>query len=174
MKSPRLLRALGHRNFRLFFAGQSISMIGTWMQQVALSWLVYEMTRSPLWLGLVGCAGQIPSLFLAPVAGVLVDHHNRHRLLLLTQSLAMVQAVLVAALTWSGVITVWHILLLSAFLGLVNALDMPARQAFLTDMVTNREDLANAIALNSSLVNGARLVGPALAGLLLAQAGAST
>jgi MFS family permease len=174
MKSPRLLRALGHRNFRLFFAGQSISMIGTWMQQVALSWLVYEMTRSPLWLGLVGCAGQIPSLFLAPVAGVLVDHHNRHRLLLLTQSLAMVQAVLVAVLTWSGVITVWHILLLSAFLGLVNALDMPARQAFLTDMVTNREDLANAIALNSSLVNGARLVGPALAGLLLAQAGAST
>jgi MFS family permease len=174
MKSPRLLRALGHRNFRLFFAGQSVSMIGTWMQQVALSWLVYEMTRSPLWLGLVGCAGQIPSLFLAPVAGVLVDHQNRHRLLLLTQSLAMVQAVLVAVLAWSGVITVWHILLLSAFLGLVNALDMPARQAFLTDMVTNREDLANAIALNSSLVNGARLVGPALAGLLLAQAGAAT
>src|SRR5262245_23093567 len=174
MSAPRLLRALGHRNFQLFFAGQGISLIGTWMQQVALSWLVYELTGSPLWLGLVGFAGQIPSFFLAPVAGVLVDHHNRHRLLLLTQTLAMAQATLVAVLAWWGIIAVWHILLLSAFLGLVNAFDMPGRQAFLTDMVTDRDALANAIALNSSLVNGARLVGPAVAGLLLAQAGAAT
>src|SRR5437763_4878259 len=173
MSTPRLLRALGHRNFRLFFAGQGISLIGTWMQQVALAWLVYELTRSPLWLGLVGFAGQIPSFFLAPVAGVLVDRHNRHRLLLLTQTLAMAQAALVAVLAWSGLIAVWHILLLSTFLGLVNAFDMPARQAFLTDMVTDRNALANAIALNSSLVNGARLIGPALAGLLLAEAGAA-
>jgi MFS family permease len=173
MSAPRLLRALGHRNFRLFFAGQGISLIGTWMQQVALAWLVYELTRSPFWLGLVGFAGQIPTFFLAPVAGVLVDRHNRHRLLLLTQTLAMVQAALVALLAWSELIAVWHILLLSTFLGLVNAFDMPARQAFLNDMVTDRTALANAIALNSSLVNGARLIGPALAGLLLAEAGAA-
>ncbi len=163
-----MLRALGHRNYRLFFAGQSISLIGTWMQQIAMSWLVYEMTRNVFLLGLVGFAGQIPTFFGAPLAGVLVDRWNRHRLLLLTQTLAMLQAFVLAGLAFSGMVTVGDLIALSVVLGLVNAFDMTARQAFLTEMVTRKEDLANAIALNSSMVNGARLVGPSLAGLLLA------
>jgi MFS family permease len=171
MSMPRLFRALTHRNFRLFFLGQGISLIGTWMQQVALAWLVFELTGSPFWLGLVGFAGQLPTFFLAPVAGVLIDRTERHRLLLFTQTLAMSQALVVAVLALSGAITVWEILPLSMFLGLVNAFDMPGRQAFLTDLVGRGGDLGNAIALNSSLVNGARLVGPALAALLLARAG---
>src|SRR5437763_5760785 len=120
MSAPRLLRALGHRNFRLFFAGQGISLIGTWMQQVALAWLVYELTRSPLWLGLVGFAGQIPTFFLAPVAGGIGDRHNRHRLLLLTQTLAMAQAALVAVRAWWGPVALWHGPLRSTLRGLVN------------------------------------------------------
>jgi MFS family permease len=166
-----LLRALAHRNYRLYFLGQGVSLIGTWMQQVAMSWLVYTKTNSPFKLGLVLFCGQAPALFLAPVAGVLVDRWHRHRVLLGTQSLAMLQAFLLAALTLTQVITVWQVLVLSLFLGMVNTFDMTTRQAFLTEMVTSREDLGNAIALNSSLVNGARLVGPALAGVLLARAG---
>jgi MFS family permease len=171
MTSNSLLRALAHRNYRLFFAGQSISLIGTWMQQLAMAWLVYLKTGSPFWLGVIGFSGQIPSFFLSPVAGVLVDRWNRHRLLLLTQSLAMLQAFALAALDLAGVIQVWHVLVLSLFLGLVNAFDMTTRQAFLTEMVEDRADLANAIALNSSMVNATRLVGPALAGFVLAESG---
>jgi MFS family permease len=165
-------RALAHRNFRLFFFGQGVSLVGTWMQQVALAWLIFELTHRAFWLGVVGFAGQAPALFLAPVAGVLVDRWNRHRLLLLTQTLAMLQAFAVAALALTGTVTVAAVAVLSLFLGMVNVFDMTCRQAFLTEMVERREDLANAIALNSSMVNGARLVGPALAGLLLARVGA--
>ncbi|MFO0964879.1 MAG: MFS transporter [Gemmataceae bacterium] len=175
------LRALKHRNFRLFFAGQSISLIGTWMQTVAMSWVVYLLTRSAdvgardvsaYWLGVVGFAGQIPAFFLAPVAGVLVDHWNRHRLIVLTQILALVQALALAWLTLSGEVDIPWILSLSVVLGLINAFDMPARQAFLIEMIDNPEDLSNAIALNSSMFNGARLIGPGVAAALLAAVGA--
>jgi MFS family permease len=138
-----LLRSLAHRNYRLYFAGQGISLIGTWMQQVAMSWLVYQMTQSSFQLSLVLFAGQIPALFLAPVAGVLVDRWERHRVLLLTQSLAMGQAFLLALLTWTGRIEVWQLIGLNLFLGIVNTIDMTTRQAFLSEMVTNREDLGN-------------------------------
>ncbi|HEY7427586.1 MAG TPA: MFS transporter [Gemmataceae bacterium] len=167
-----LLRSLAHRNYRLYFAGQGTSLIGTWMQQIAMSWLVFQMTQSSFQLSVVLFASQIPALFLAPAAGVLVDRWNCHRVLLLTQTLAMVQAFLLALLTGTGVIAVWHLIVLSLFLGVVNTLDMTTRQAFLSEMVTNRADLGNAIALNSSMVNGARLIGPTLAGILLAQTSA--
>jgi len=160
-------RALRHRNFRLFLGGQIISLAGTWMQQVALSWLVYRLTRSPLLLGLVGFAGQIPSLLLAPVAGVWADRGNRRRIVIATQALAMLQALLLAALVLSGNVSIGHVLALSVLLGLVNGVDVPTRQAFLVEMVTGRDDLANAIALNSSVFNAARLVGPAIAGFLI-------
>jgi MFS family permease len=164
-----LLRSLSHRNFRLFFLGQSISLIGTWMQQVAMQWLVYhDLQKSAWWLGAVAFAGQIPSFFIAPVAGVIVDHTNRHRLVITTQACAMLQAFALAFLTLTDMVTVWEVLLLSTFNGIVNAFDMPGRQAFLTEMIERREDLSNAIALNSSMFNGARLIGPALAGLVLA------
>jgi MFS family permease len=181
MELRQTLRALAHRNFRLFFAGQSISLIGTWMQQVAMSWVVYLLTRredqtnqdvSAYWLGIVGFAGQVPAFFLAPLAGVLIDYLNRHRLIILTQTLAMLQAFVLAGLTLTETVTVPWIVAMSVVLGLVNAFDMPARQAFLSEMVTNKEDLANAIALNSSMFNGARLIGPALAAALLTAVGA--
>src|SRR5205823_3363242 len=124
MNLTLMLRALAHRNFRLFFIGQGISLVGTWMQQVAMSWLIYRLTGSPFLLGLVGFAGQVPSFFLAPLAGVLTDRWNRHRLLLLTQTLAMLQALALAALSLTNTVQVWHIIVLSAFLGLVNAFDM--------------------------------------------------
>jgi MFS family permease len=166
-----MLRALGHRNYRLFFGGQGVSMIGTWMTRVATSWLVYRLTGSALLLGLVGFAGQIPSFLLAPVAGVLVDRWDRHKLLVWTQVLAMAQSLALAALTLAGAIEVWHVVALAVFQGLVNAFDMPARQAFVVEMVATREDLPNAIALNSSMVNGARLVGPSVAGVIIAAVG---
>ena len=172
MNPRRAFRALAHRNFRLFCVGQGVSLVGTWAQQVAAAWLVYEMTGSPLWLGLVAFAGQIPSFFLAPVAGVFVDRHPRRRLLLVTQTLAMLQAFALAALALTGAVEVWHVVVLNLALGAVTAFDMTARQVFLTELVASREDTANAIALNSSLVNGARLLGPAVAGLVLAGAGA--
>src|SRR5262249_42957309 len=165
---PELLRSLRHRNFRLFFLGQTISLIGTWMQQVAMSWLVLLLTESSWWLGLVGFSSQIPSFVLAPLAGVVVDHANRHRLVITTQTVAMLQAFALAALTLTGMVQVWHVIALSVVVGVVNAFDMPGRQAFLTEMIDRREDLPNAIALNSSMFNGARLIGPALAGILLA------
>jgi MFS family permease len=166
-----LLRALQSRNYRLFFAGQSVSLVGTWMQQVAMSWLVYRLTGSALLLGVVGFAGQIPTFFVAPLAGVLADRWNRRRLLLCTQILAMLQATLLAAFVLTGIIEVWHLVALSGLLGLINAFDIPVRQSFVVELVDSREDLGNAIALNSSMVNGARLIGPSLAGILIAAVG---
>jgi MFS family permease len=164
-------RALRHRNFRLFFTGQSISLIGTWMTRVATSWLVYRLTGSALLLGVVGFAGQIPTFILAPFAGVLVDRLNRRNLLVWTQVLAGIQSLALAALTLAKVITIHEIIALSAFQGLINAFDMPGRQSFLVQMVEDKQDLGNAIALNSSIVNMARLIGPALAGLVIAAVG---
>lgn len=166
-----MLRALQHKNYRLFFSGQSISLIGTWMTRIATSWLVYRLTGSALLLGIVGFAGQIPSFILAPFAGVLVDRWNRHRLLVMTQILALLQSLAMALLVLSGLIKIWHIIALSVFQGLINAFDMPARQAFVVEMVDRREDLANAIALNSSMVNAARLLGPSIGGVVIAAAG---
>jgi MFS family permease len=161
-------RALRHRNFRLFFGGQSISLIGTWMTRVATSWLVYRLTKSSLLLGTVGFAGQIPTFLLAPLAGVIVDRIDRRKVLVWTQSLAMVQSLALAWLTLSHRITIGEILVLSSMQGVINAFDMPGRQSFMIRMVEDRADLSNAIAINSSMVNVARLVGPSLAGLLIA------
>jgi MFS family permease len=164
-------RALAHRNYRLFFTGQGISLIGSWITRVATSWLVYRLTGSAWTLGVVGFAGQFPTFLLAPVAGVWVDRWNRHRLLVVTQVLAAIQSGILAWLALSGIITVGHVLALSVFQGVINAFDMPARQSFIVDMIGNREDLPNAIALNSSMFNGARLVGPSIAGILIAWVG---
>jgi MFS family permease len=164
----QMLRALQHRNFRLFFIGQGISLIGTWMQLIAMSWLVYRLTSSAFLLGIVGFCSQIPAFLLAPFAGVLADRINRQRLLLCTQTLALLQSAILAALVLTGTIQVWHIIGLSLFIGLVNSVDVPTRQSFFVEMVDRKDDLANAIALNSSMFNGARLVGPALAGALIA------
>ncbi len=161
-------RALRHRNFRLFFGGQSISLIGTWMTRVATSWLVYRLTKSSLLLGTVGFAGQIPTFLLAPLAGVIVDRIDRRKVLVWTQVLAMIQSLALAALTLSNRINISEVLALSAFQGIINAFDMPGRQSFMIRMVEDRADLSNAIAINSSMVNTARLVGPSLAGLLIA------
>jgi MFS family permease len=166
-----MLRALSHRNYQLFFSGQSVSLIGTWMTRIATSWLVYRLTGSALLLGAVGFAGQIPSFLLAPFAGVLVDRWNRHRLLIATQVLALLQSLGLAILTLTGVVQIWHVILLSIFQGLINAFDMPARQAFVVEMVEKREDLPNAIALNSSMVNAARLLGPSIGGVIIAAVG---
>ncbi len=166
-----MLRALRHRNYRLFFGGQSVSLIGTWMTRLATSWLVYRLTHSALLLGLVSFAGQIPTFLLAPFAGVWVDRWNRHRVLVVTQVLAMLQSFALAALALANIITVWDVLWLSLFQGLINAFDMPARQAFVVQMVEDRRDLGNAIALNSSMVNMARLIGPSLAGMVIAAVG---
>lgn len=171
MSVRNLVRALRSRNYRLFVAGQSVSLVGTWMQQVAMSWLVYRLTGSAMLLGVVGFASQIPTLFISPVAGVLADRWDRRRLLLATQTLAMVQAALLALVVLTGVVQVWQIVVLSLVLGVVNAIDIPVRQSFVVDMVEQREDLGNAIALNSSMVNSARLIGPSIAGLLVATVG---
>jgi MFS family permease len=164
-------RALRHRNFQLFFAGQSISLIGTWMTRLATGWLVYRLTRSALLLGVVSFAGQIVSFALGPFAGVWVERLNRRKLLVWTQAAAAVQSLALAALTLANVITIGEIIALTAFQGLINALDMPARQSFLVQMVDDRRDLSNAIAINSSMANGARLIGPAIAGVVIAVAG---
>src|SRR5271170_596799 len=161
-------RALRHRNFRLFFGGQSISLIGTWMTRIATAWLVYRLTKSALLLGTVSFAGQIPTFLLAPFAGVLVDRLDRRNVLIWTQALAMLQSLALAALTLTHLITIHEVLVLSAFQGIINAFDMPGRQAFMVQMVEDRGDLSNAIAINSSMVNLARLVGPSLAGLVIA------
>jgi MFS family permease len=164
-------RALKHRNFRLFFGGQTISLVGNWMTRVATSWLVYRLTESALLLGLVGFAGQIPTFLFAPFAGVWVDRLNRQRVLVVTQGLAMLQSFALAALTLAKVITIPEIIALSAFQGLINAFDMPGRQSFMVHMVEDRQDLGNAIAINSSMVNLAQLVGPSLAGIVIAEFG---
>lgn len=165
-----LKRSFRHRNYRLFFAGQLVSLVGTWMQTVAQSWLVYRLTGSPALLGLVGFASQIPILLLAPIGGVIADRCYRRHILLVTQATSMALASLLAFLTLSDRVQVWEVFVLAALLGLVNAFDIPARQAFVVEMV-GREDLPNAIALNSSMFNGARLVGPAVAGLMVAAVG---
>ena len=170
MKKP-LLPALRSKNYQLFFAGQGISLIGTWMTQLATIWLVYDLTNSPLMLGVVGFSSQIPSFFLAPFGGVFVDRFSRYRTLISTQVLAMIQSLTLAVLALTGVIEVWHIIALSLFQGFINALDAPARQAFVPELVEHREDLANAIAINSTMINGARLIGPAIGGLLIARVG---
>jgi len=164
-------RALRHRNFKLFFAGQSISVIGTWMTRLATSWLVYRLTHSALLLGVVSFAGQIVSFALGPFAGVWVERLNRRKLLVWTQTAAAFQSLALAALTLAHVVTLWEIVALTAFQGLINAFDMPGRQSFLVKMVEDRNDLSNAIAINSSMANGARLIGPAIAGLVIGAAG---
>lgn len=163
--------ALRHRNFRLYFAGQSTSLIGTWMTRIATSWLVYRLTESALLLGVVSFAGQIISFALGPVAGVWVERLNRRRLQIATQAAAAVQSLALAALTLTHTVNIWNILALTALQGLVNAFDMPARQSFLVQMVDDPEDLGNAIAINSAMANGARLIGPAFAGMLIAAVG---
>jgi len=164
------LRALRHRNFQLFFSGQLISLIGTWMQTVAQSWLVYRITGSSLLLGSVGFASQIPVFIVAPFGGTLADRADRQKVVIATQTASMVLAFILAALTLSHRIQVWHIFVLAGLLGVVNAFDIPGRQAFLVDMV-GKDDLMNAIALNSSMFNGARIIGPAVAGVLVARIG---
>jgi MFS family permease len=167
----RLFRALQGRNYRLYVAGQSVSLLGTWMQRLALSWWVYQHTHSALALGLVGGVGQLPALFLAPLAGALVDRWDRQRLLVVTQLLAMLQALGLAWLVLAGRATLWHVLLCSVLLGMINAVDMPARQALVGEFVKQPADLSNALALNASITNGARLIGPALAGLVIMRLG---
>src|SRR5437868_4670604 len=164
------MRALKHRNFQLFFSGQLISLTGTWMQTVAQSWLVYRLTGSSLLLGSVGFASQIPVFLMAPVSGMAADRFNRQRIVIATQVASMILAIVLALLTLTHMVKVWHIFVLAALLGVVNAFDIPGRQSFLVDMV-GREDLMNAIALNSSMFNGARVVGPAIAGILVAKIG---
>ena len=173
MPSPagRLTRALQHRNFRLFFGGQSISLVGTWITRVATSWLVYRLTGSELLLGVAGFAGQIPTLIITPFAGVLVDRHDRRRILLWTQVASLLQSALLAILTFTDIITVRQIIWLQVVQGIINSFDTPARQAFVSEMVEDRRDLPNAIALNSSMVNGTRIIGPSIGGLLIAAFG---
>src|SRR5579883_2479566 len=166
-----MIRALHHRNYRLFFAGQFVSLAGTWMTNVATSWLVYRLTGSALLLGLVGFAGQFPAFLLAPVAGIYVDRWNQHKLIVATQTASMIQSFALAALTLTGRINVPWLLALGAAQGLINAFDMPCRQAFLVTMIEGKEDLGNAIALNSSMVNASRLLGPSIGGLIIAAAG---
>ncbi len=166
-----ILRSLQHRNFRLFFGGQAVSLVGTWMQQIAMSWLVYRLTDSALLLGVVGFSSQIPTFVFAPIAGVYADRLNRYHLLIATQTLAMVQSFVLAFLTLTGIVQVWHIIALSLFLGFVYSLDIPVRQSFFVEMLDRKEDLGNAIALNSFLFNGARLIGPSIAGVLIAVTG---
>lgn len=165
-----LLRAFRHRNYQLYFAGQLVSLTGTWMQSVAQSWLVYRLTGSAVLLGLVGFAGQIPVFLLAPVGGAVADRRDRRPILVATQTCAMTLALSLAALTLAGRVEVWHVFVFAALSGVVNSFDIPTRQAFVVDLV-GREDLMNAIALNSSMFNGARVVGPAVAGLLVAAVG---
>lgn len=164
-------RALRHRNFQLFFSGQSISLVGTWMTRLATSWLVYQLTHSAMMLGLVNFAGFIPAFLLAPFAGVWIERLDRQKVLVWTQALAAAQSLLLAALTLGHFINIGEVIVLSVFQGLVNAFDLPGRQAFMVQMVDDKNDLSNAIALNSSMVNAARLIGPAMAGLVIAAAG---
>ena len=165
--------SLRHRNFRLFFSGQLISLIGTWMQNTAQGWLVYELTGSKILLGVVAAAGSTPMMLFSVLGGSVADRHSKRRIVLCTQAAMMVLAFLYATLVWSGHIRPWHILILAALGGCALAFDMPARQAFMVEM-TSREDLINAVSLNSSIVNGARVVGPAVAGLLMAHVGIAT
>ncbi|MBN1545450.1 MAG: MFS transporter [Syntrophaceae bacterium] len=166
-----IFRALYYRNYRLFFFGQSISLVGSWMQHIAITWLVYRMTQSAVLLGVVGFLGMIPAFFLTPFAGVLSDRWNRYRLLVLTQTIAMFQALALAVFVYAGLQNVWPVLLLTLILGCVSAVDMPVRHAFISDMVEHRADLGYVIAMNSAIFNFARLIGPSLAGFIIAWSG---
>lgn len=166
-----VFRALRSRNYRLFFAGQGISLIGTWMQRIAMSWLVYRLSHSALLLGVAGFAGQLPTFLLSPITGVLADRWNRHRTLVVTQMLAMLQAIILTVLVMTRTVQVWQVIALAAVLGTINAFDMPVRQSFIVQMIERKDDLGNAIALNSSMVNAARLLGPSIAGILIAAFG---
>lgn len=166
-----IFRALQYRNYRLFFSGQVFSVIGTWMQNIAMSWLVYRITGSAFLLGLISFLNQAPALVIAPFGGVIADRFDLRKLLILTQALSMVQAFLLAVLVLTGLANVWNIAILSFFLGLVNAIDAPVRQSFVIHLVDDKKDLSNAIALNSAMFNGARLIGPAVAGLVIAAVG---
>lgn len=168
---PSPIRALRHRNYRLFFGGQSLSLVGTWITRIATSWLIYRLTGSALLLGVVGFCGQIPTLFLAPFAGVFVDRWNRHRVLVATQVLSLFQSLALALLALAGVITVAEVLVLQLLQGVINAFDTPARQAFVVAMIDDRADLPNAIALNSTMVNASRVLGPSIGGVLIAAVG---
>ena len=166
-----IARALRHRNYKLFFSGQSVSLIGTWITRIATSWLVYRLTNSPLLLGLVGFCGQIPTTLLAPFAGVAVDRVSRHRMLVWTQVLSAAQSAALAVLAFTGTITVGWILFLQIVQGIINAFDTPARQSFVVEMIEDRADLSNAIALNSTMVNGSRIIGPSIGGIIIAAFG---
>lgn len=167
-KLKTMFRSLQYRNYKLFFTGQSISLIGTWMQRIAMPWLVYHMTGSALLLGLVGFAGQIPTFLLSPVAGVVTDRFSRYKVLLITQILSLIQATILTILALTGSIQISHIVILSIIFGCINAFDVPARHSLVVEMVEKKEDLGNAIALNSLMFNGARLIGPTIAGIMLA------
>src|SRR5580658_5859776 len=164
------IRSLKYRNFQLFFSGQLISLVGTWMQNVAQAWLVYRMTGSSVLLGVVSFAGQIPVVPLAPLAGMVADRMDRRKVVIATQTASMVLALVLAVLTLTKLVNVWEVIVLASLMGVVNSFDIPARQSFLVEMV-GREDLMNAIALNSSMFNGARIIGPAIAGILVASIG---
>jgi len=166
-----MLRALAYRNYRLFFGGQVVSLVGTWITTTAINWLVYRLTGSAVMLGTVAFASQVPSFLLGPFAGIIVDRIDRHRLLVVTQTISMLQSLALAGLVFSGHVTIGWLVALGVVQGLVNAFDMPARQSFLLTMIENKEDLGNAIALNSSMVNLARLVGPSIAGVVIAAVG---
>ena len=173
MELPRA-RAFGSlrsRNVRLFLGGQSVSLVGTWVQQVAMGWLAYRLTGSPLLLGVLAAAGQLPSLLLMPIAGGLSDRWSRHRILVVTQSLAMALTLVLAGLALAGVVAVWQLVAIGALLGVVGALDVPARQAFVADIVESRDDVGNAVALHASVTNAARLIGPSIGGAIVAHAG---
>ena len=166
-----LIRALSSRNFRLFFFGQAVSLIGTWMQQIAMRWLVYRLTKSELMLGVVAFVSDIPLFFLVPFAGVLADRLKRHQILFVTQLLAAIQAAVLALLVITEFVAVWHVVVLGGLLGIISSFDITAGQAFNVDMIENKDDLPNAIALNSFIFNGALLIGPAVAGILIAAVG---
>jgi MFS family permease len=170
-KFKTIFRSLQYRNYKLFFSGQSISLIGTWMQRIAMPWLVYHLTGSAFLLGLVSFAGQIPTFLLAPLGGVVTDKFSKYRVLLITQIISLIQALILAVLALTGVIQIWQIVVLSIILGCVNAFDVPSRHSFVIEMVEKKEHLGNAIALNSMIFNGARLIGPSIAGLMLATTG---
>lgn len=171
MPLPDILRALHHRNYRLYFLGQMVSLAGTWMQQIAMNWLTYRLTDSTFMLGLVVFAAQIPILAVAPIGGVLSDRFDKRVMMLWTQSLSLVQALALTLLTLTDAVQPWHLIMMSLSLGLINAIDVPARQSFLVDLVEDRDDLANAIALNSFAINSARFVGPSLGGIVVGLAG---
>lgn len=169
----KIFRALKYRNFKLYFAGQSISLIGTWIQMIAMGWLVYDISHSVFLLGFIGFLSRIPTAIFAPIAGVFVDRFDKYKLLMLTQVLSMIQAVIITVLLFANVIQIWHIAVLGIFLGIVNSFDIPVRQSFVVNLIDKKEDLSNAIALNSAMVNSARLIGPSIAGILVAAVGES-